>query len=155
MRYGIPNFKLNKNIIDRRLSLLEEEGIIFKPDMEIGKTISGNEILDQFDAVCIAIGAGHPRDINPKGRELKGIYFAHGFPFRNKNRKIMGDEITNPETITAKDKYVLVIGGGDTGSDCVGTSIRQGAKKLLRSKSCPNLRSAKIRTRRGPSIQMF
>lgn len=136
MRYGIPNFKLNKNIIDRRLSLLEEEGIIFKPDMEIGKTISGNEILDQFDAVCIAIGAGHPRDINPKGRELKGIYFAMDF-LSQQNQKIMGDEITNPETITAKDKYVLVIGGGDTGSDCVGTSIRQGAKKVTQIEIMP------------------
>jgi glutamate synthase (NADPH/NADH) small chain len=136
MRYGIPNFKLNKNIIDRRLSLLEEEGIIFKPDMEIGKTISGNEILDQFDAVCIAIGAGHPRDINPKGRELKGIYFAMDF-LSQQNQKIMGDEITNSETITAKDKYVLVIGGGDTGSDCVGTSIRQGAKKVTQIEIMP------------------
>ncbi len=136
MRYGIPNFKLNKNIIDRRLALLEEEGIIFKTDMEIGKTISGKEILDQFDAVCIAIGAGHPRDINPKGRELKGIYFAMDF-LSQQNQKIMGDEITNPETITAKDKHVLVIGGGDTGSDCVGTSIRQGAKKVTQIEIMP------------------
>ena len=120
LRYGIPNFKLNKNIIDRRLAQLEEEGVIFKPNIEIGKTISGTDIMKKFDAVCLAVGAGHPRDISPSGRELKGIYFAMDF-LAQQNQVIMEEKLTKPERITAKDKHVLVIGGGDTGSDCVGT----------------------------------
>lgn len=136
LRYGIPNFKLNKNIIDRRLKILEEEGIIFKPNTEIGKTISGNEILKKFDAVCIAIGAGQPRNITPKGRDLKGIYFAMDF-LSQQNQIIMHEKITASEIISAKDKHVLVIGGGDTGSDCVGTSVRQGAVKITQIEILP------------------
>ena len=129
LRYGIPNFKLNKNIIDRRLALLEEEGIIFKTNTEIGKQIPGTEVMKSFDAVCIAVGAGHPRDIRPEGRELKGIYFAMDF-LSQQNQLIMGEPVDEENLISAKDKHVLVIGGGDTGSDCVGTSIRQGAAKV-------------------------
>lgn len=129
LRYGIPNFKLNKNVIDRRLNQLEEEGIIFKPNTEIGKDISGKEIMKKFDAVCIAVGAGHPRNINPEGRDLKGIYYAMEF-LSQQNQIIMDEPIADENLISAKDKHVLVIGGGDTGSDCVGTSIRQGAIKV-------------------------
>jgi glutamate synthase (NADPH/NADH) small chain len=129
LRYGIPNFKLNKNVIDRRLNQLEEEGIIFKPNTEIGKDISGKEIMKKFDAVCIAVGAGHPRNINPEGRDLKGIYFAMEF-LSQQNQLIMDEPVDEENLISAKDKHVLVIGGGDTGSDCVGTSIRQGAVKV-------------------------
>jgi glutamate synthase (NADPH/NADH) small chain len=136
LRYGIPNFKLNKNIIDRRLAQLEEEGVIFKPNTEIGKTISGTEIIKKFDAVCLAVGAGHPRDISPAGRELKGIYFAMDF-LAQQNQVIMEEKLTKPERITAKDKHVLVIGGGDTGSDCVGTSLRQGAVKVTQIEILP------------------
>jgi glutamate synthase (NADPH/NADH) small chain len=136
MRYGIPNFKLNKNVIDRRLNQLEEEGIIFKPNTEVGKNISGKEILEKFDAVCIAIGSGQPRDINPEGRDLKGIHFAMEF-LSQQNQLIMGEKITAPEVINAKNKQVLVIGGGDTGSDCVGTSIRQGAVKVTQIEILP------------------
>lgn len=136
LRYGIPNFKLNKNVIDRRLKLMEEEGVIFKPNTEIGKDISGKEIMNSFDAVCIAIGAGHPRDINPDGRDLKGIHFAMEF-LAQQNQLIMGETLTNPELISAKGKHVLVIGGGDTGSDCVGTSVRQGAVKVTQIEILP------------------
>ena len=136
LRYGIPNFKLNKNIIDRRLAQLEEEGVIFKPNIEIGKTISGTDIMKKFDAVCLAVGAGHPRDISPAGRELKGIYFAMDF-LAQQNQVIMEEKLTKPERITAKDKHVLVIGGGDTGSDCVGTSLRQGAVKVTQIEILP------------------
>lgn len=136
LRYGIPNFKLNKNIIDRRLAQLEEEGIIFKPNTEVGKDISGNEILNTFDAVCIAIGAGHPRDIKPEGRQLKGIHFAMEF-LSQQNQLIMGEEVSEDKIINAKNKHVLVIGGGDTGSDCVGTSIRQGAVKVTQIEILP------------------
>ncbi len=136
MRYGIPNFKLNKNIIDRRLSQLEEEGIVFKPNTEIGKDISGKEIMAKYDAVCIAIGAGQPRDINPKGRNLKGIYFAMEF-LSQQNQLIMGESVASDKIINAKNKHVLVIGGGDTGSDCVGTSIRQGAAMVTQIEILP------------------
>ncbi|ADQ79254.1 glutamate synthase (NADH) small subunit [Paludibacter propionicigenes WB4] len=136
MRYGIPNFKLNKNIIDRRLEQLSEEGIIFKPNTEVGKDISGSEIMKNFDAVCIAIGAGHPRDITPEGRDLKGIHFAMEF-LSQQNQVIMGENVDESTLISAKDKHVLVIGGGDTGSDCVGTSIRQGAVKVTQIEIMP------------------
>jgi glutamate synthase (NADPH/NADH) small chain len=136
LRYGIPNFKLNKNIIDRRLNQLEEEGIIFKPNTEVGKHISGKEILKSFDAVCIAIGAGQPRNITPEGRELKGIHFAMEF-LSQQNQLIMGETVEAASLISAKDKHVLVIGGGDTGSDCVGTSIRQGAVKVTQIEIMP------------------
>ncbi len=136
LRYGIPNFKLNKYVIDRRLAQLEEEGIIFKPNTEVGKDILGKEIMKKFDAVCLAIGAGHPRDINPEGRNLKGIHFALEF-LSQQNQLIMGEAVPSERIINAKDKHVLVIGGGDTGSDCVGTSIRQGAVKVTQIEILP------------------
>ena len=136
LRYGIPNFKLNKNVIDRRLEQLKEEGIVFKPNTEVGKDIMGKEILNNFDAVCLAIGAGHPRNITPEGRDLKGIYFAMDF-LSQQNQLIMGEAVAPSDIISAKDKHVLVIGGGDTGSDCVGTSIRQGAVKVTQIEILP------------------
>lgn len=136
LRYGIPNFKLNKNIIDRRLALLEEEGIQFRNNIEVGKHISGQEILNNFDAVCIAIGAGKPRDISIEGRELHGIHFAMEY-LSQANKIIMGEKIQETELISAKNKHVLVIGGGDTGSDCVGTAVRQGAKQITQIEILP------------------
>jgi len=136
LRYGIPNFKLNKNIIDRRLALLIEEGIEFKTNTEIGKDITGKEIMQNFDAVCIAVGAGHPRDINPEGRDLKGVYFALDF-LCQQNQLIIGEKVDKESIISAKNKHILVIGGGDTGSDCVGTSIRQGASKVTQIEIMP------------------
>ena len=136
LRYGIPNFKLNKNVIDRRLDQLLEEGITFKPNTEVGKDITGKEIMKNFDAVCIAIGAGHPRNITPEGRDLKGIYYAMEF-LGQQNQIIMGEDISGQEIINAKDKHVLVIGGGDTGSDCVGTSVRHGATKITQIEILP------------------
>ena len=150
LRYGIPNFKLNKNVIDRRLKQLEDEGIIFKPNTEIGKNISGAEIMKKFDAVCLAVGAGKPRDINPVGRELNGIHFAMDY-LSQQNQIIMDETITRPERITAKDKHVLVIGGGDTGSDCVGTSVRQGAVKVTQIEILPKPPAGKNPTTPWPS----
>lgn len=136
LRYGIPNFKLNKNVIDRRLTILEEEGIIFQTNTEVGKDISGKEVMEQFDAVCLAIGAGHPRNITPPGRELNGIHYAMDF-LSQENQKIMKEPFTYPDRIKAKNLHVLVIGGGDTGSDCVGTSVRQGAEKITQIEIMP------------------
>ena len=136
LRYGIPNFKLSKHIIDRRLKILMEEGIEFVTNTEIGRDIPGKQIMQEYDAVCLATGAGKPRDINPVGRELKGIHFAMEF-LSQQIRLLQGEEAFTAEKISAKDKHVLVIGGGDTGSDCVGTSIRQGAKSVTQIEILP------------------
>lgn len=136
LRYGIPDFKLSKNVIDRRLSILEAEGLIFKTSCEVGKNISANELLEQFDAVCLTVGAMKPRDLSVEGRNLKGIYYAMDF-LTQQNKVIRGEEISADIRILAKDKNVLVIGGGDTGSDCVGTSNRQGAKSVTQIEILP------------------
>ncbi len=126
LRYGIPDFKLEKRIIDRRLEVLEAEGIIFKPNHAIGTDVPVDE-LKAFDAVVLAIGSTTGRDINVLGREFDGIHFAMDF-LPQQNKEVAGDEVEGK--ISAKDKHVIVIGGGDTGSDCVGTSIRQGCKSV-------------------------
>ncbi len=135
LRFGIPNFKLNKNIIDRRLAILEQEGIVFVNEAEIGKNISYDKIKKSNDAICICIGAGRPRDLMVEGRELNGIHFALEYLFQQ-NYKLSGIEINESE-ISAKDKKVLVIGGGDTGSDCVGTANRQGALSVTQIEILP------------------
>lgn len=136
LRYGIPNFKLAKQVIDRRLALLVEEGIEFRTDTEIGKDISGAEVMNEYDAICLAVGAGKPRDITPEGRDLKGIYFAMDF-LSQQIRILQKEESNTAEIISAKGKHVLVIGGGDTGSDCVGTSVRQGALSVTQIEIMP------------------
>lgn len=125
LRYGIPDFKLDKGIIDRRIRILEEEGIVFKTNVNAGIDISKDEILSEFDAICLCGGSRVPRDLNIPGRELKGIYFAVEY-LKQVNKKVMG---INPEDyIDANGKQVVIIGGGDTGADCVGTAIRQKAR---------------------------
>ncbi|MDR0421383.1 MAG: glutamate synthase subunit beta [Proteiniphilum sp.] len=136
LRYGIPNFKLAKRVIDRRLALLIEEGIEFITDTEVGKDISGEELMREYDAVCLAVGAGKPRNITPEGRDLKGIHFAMDF-LSQQIRILQKEEPDDTEKISAKGKHVLVIGGGDTGSDCVGTSIRQGALRVMQIEIMP------------------
>jgi glutamate synthase (NADPH/NADH) small chain len=126
LRYGIPDFKLNKEVIDRRINIFEEEGIIFKVNTKVGIDLSSEDLLRDYDAVCLACGAMEPRDLKADGRELEGIYFAMDF-LKQQNKVVRGEEILSEDRIHAKDKKVLVIGGGDTGSDCVGTSIRQKA----------------------------
>jgi len=126
LRYGIPDFKLNKTVIDRRINLFEKEGITFKVNTKVGVDLPANKLLKDFDAVCLACGAMEPRDLPAEGRNLKGIYFAMEF-LRQQNKVISGQQIPETERLLARDKRVLVIGGGDTGSDCVGTSIRQKA----------------------------
>ncbi|MDR3339778.1 MAG: glutamate synthase subunit beta [Candidatus Symbiothrix sp.] len=136
LRLGIPDFKLNKEIIERRLNLLREEGIVFVTDTEVGKTLSVEKLLSKFDAVCLTTGAGVPRDLPIEGRELKGIHFALDF-LKQQNRLIAGHAIPNAERISAQGKKVLVIGGGDTGSDCVGTAVRQKASKVTQIEIMP------------------
>ena len=135
LRYGIPNFKLNKTIIDRRLRLLEQEGIEFRYGNDIPS--SSIDLLSQeYDAVIIATGTPTARDLNIKGRELNGVHFALEL-LSQQNRVLAGMQFTKDERITAKGKDVLVIGGGDTGSDCIGTAHRQGCKSVTQIEIMP------------------
>ena len=136
LRFGIPDFKLHKSIIDRRLDLMIQEGLIVRTGVNIGKDISADEIIGKFDAVCIAIGAAHPRDLPAEGRELNGIHFAMDF-LSMQNRVNASQSNTIESSINANGKKVLVIGGGDTGSDCVGTSIRQKAQSVMQIEILP------------------
>ena len=135
MVLGIPDFKLEKHIVQRRVELLEKEGIKFRVNAHVGKDISVKEITDNFDYICLTGGAEKPRDLPIKGRDLNGIHYAMDFLVqqnrRNAGRDIQGDEIS------AKEKHVVVIGGGDTGSDCVGTSIRHQAKSVTQIEILP------------------
>ena len=138
LRYGIPNFKLNKAIIDRRISLLETEGIEFKYNQNID--VSDNSqfsiLNSQFDAIVIASGTPTARDLKAPGRELKGVHFALEM-LSQQNRVLAGMEFSKDERVTAKGKDVLVIGGGDTGSDCIGTAHRQGCKSVTQIEIMP------------------
>ena len=136
LRFGIPDFKLNKSVIDRRLNLLKEEGIEFRCGVKVGSDISAEELLDEFDAVCLAMGAEVPRDLKVEGRDLKGVHFALEL-LQQQNRVNAGAEVNRSERISAKRKNVLVIGGGDTGSDCVGTARRQGAISVTQIEIMP------------------
>lgn len=132
LRFGIPNFKLNKNIIDRRIQLLKAEGIRF----EMNTTIDPTHLPEGFDAYCICTGAETPRDLLIPGRELKGIHFALEM-LSQQNRIVEGQTFSKDKLVSAKGKKVLVIGGGDTGSDCIGTSIRQGAISVTQIEIMP------------------
>lgn len=136
LRFGIPDFKLNKSVIDRRLALLTEEGIEFRTGVKVGDDIKADELLKDFDAVCVAIGSEVPRDLKVEGRDLKGVHFALEL-LQQQNRVNAGAEIPKEERISARKKHVLVIGGGDTGSDCVGTANRQGALSVTQIEIMP------------------
>ncbi|MCT4599012.1 MAG: glutamate synthase subunit beta [Vallitalea sp.] len=126
LRYGIPDYKLPKYYIDRRVEQMEEEGVIFKTNTNVGVDISVEELKSKFDIICLTGGSTTPRDLHVSGRELDGIHFAMDF-LPQANKRNAGIKVNDTSSITAKGKKVIVIGGGDTGSDCVGTSIRQGA----------------------------
>jgi glutamate synthase (NADPH/NADH) small chain len=136
LRFGIPDFKLNKNVIERRLRVLEAEGITFKTGVCIGRDVQAQELIDGYDAVCLCAGSETPRDLKVEGRDVPGVYFALQL-LQQQNRVNAGEEIPAAERITAKKKNVLVIGGGDTGSDCVGTANRQGAKSVTQIEVMP------------------
>ncbi len=133
LRYGIPNFKLNKTLIDRRLKILEAEGLTFQYDTEVSDI---DALATQYDAVVVATGTPVARDLKAPGRELKGVHFALEL-LSQQNRILAGMEFSKDERITAKGKDVLVIGGGDTGSDCIGTAHRQGAKSVTQIEIMP------------------
>lgn len=132
LRFGIPNFKLDKSIIDRRMKILEAEGIHFV----MNALIDHDRMPEGFDAYCVCTGTPTPRDLKVPGRELKGVYFALEL-LSQQNRILEGQKFPDDELVNAKDKDVLVIGGGDTGSDCIGTCIRQGAKSVTQIEIMP------------------
>lgn len=135
LRYGIPDFKLDKSIVQRRVNFMAEEGVNFKTNVNVGVNYSVEDLLSGFDAIALTGGSTIPRDLKVEGRELKGIHFAMDF-LKQQNRRVSGKKIENEE-INAKDKVVLVLGGGDTGSDCIGTSVRQGAKAVYQYEIMP------------------
>jgi len=136
LRYGIPDFKLDKSHIDRRINQLSEEGIIFHTNVNVGIDISSDEIISSHDAIILAGGAEMPRDLPIQGRNFKGIHYAMDF-LPQQNRRVSNESYVNPEEILATSKNVVVIGGGDTGSDCIGTSIRQGAISVTQLEIMP------------------
>ena len=149
LRFGIPDFKLSKTIIDRRLEIFLAEGITFLTNVNVGVDITREELLAQFDAVILATGAEQPRDLPIEGRELKGVHFAMDF-LTQQNKRIAGEVIDEEISIHAKDKKVLVIGGGDTGSDCVGTSIRQRARSVTQIEILPKPAEKRAETNPWP-----
>jgi glutamate synthase (NADPH/NADH) small chain len=135
LRYGIPEFKLEKRVLERRLSLLAAEGVVFRPGVHAGVDLPAGELRRGFDAVLLAGGAGHPRDLVVPGRELAGIHFAMDY-LTVQNRRCEGDAI-DASTLTAAGRDVVIIGGGDTGADCLGTAHRQGAKSVVQLELLP------------------
>ncbi|MDD5465843.1 MAG: glutamate synthase subunit beta [Candidatus Omnitrophica bacterium] len=147
LRYGIPEFKLEKKIIDRRIKILQKEGIKFKTNVDVGADLSARKLLREFDAVCIACGSRQPRDLHIEGRNLSGIHFAMDYLIQS-NKRIKGERIPDDLLIDAKDKRVAVIGGGDTGADCVGVAHRQGASCVTQIEIMP--KPASCRTKDYP-----
>ena len=136
LRYGIPDFKLDKSVIDRRMSQMRAEGVQFRANSHIGVDIPAASLLEKFDAVVLAGGSEKPRDLPVPGRELNGVHFAMEFLARNSHR-VQGDEVPEEEFISAEGRRVVVIGGGDTGSDCIGTANRHGAVSVTQLEILP------------------
>ena len=136
LRYGIPNMKLDKSVIDRRTKLMEDAGIVFKTGVDVGKDVSAEDLKKEYDAVILACGASNPRDINAPGRDAKGIRFAVDF-LSEVTKKLLDSELKEYPKELAEDKDVIVIGGGDTGNDCVGTCIRLGARSVTQLEMMP------------------
>ena len=136
LRYGIPDFKMEKHIIDRRVEQMTAEGVQFKTSCHVGVDITVDQLMKDYDAVLLTGGAQVPRDLPVPGRDLKGIHFAMEFLTQG-NRRAAGDKVDDKVAISAKDKHVIVIGGGDTGSDCIGTSRRQGAASITQLEILP------------------
>jgi glutamate synthase (NADPH/NADH) small chain len=134
--YGIPNFKLEKKVVDRRIKLMEAEGIVFKTNANVGFNVKIEELRKEFDAILLCGGATHARDLNVPGRDLNGIYPAMDYlPLQNKRN--LGDDIPDEQFIDAKGRHVIILGGGDTGADCLGTALRQGCASVKQFELLP------------------
>ena len=136
LRYGIPNMKLEKHIVDRKIKVMEAEGIVFKTGVDVGKDIKAEKLLKEYDRVVLACGASNPRDISVPGRDAKGIYFAVDFLKAN-TKSLLDSDFEDKKYVDTKGKNVVIIGGGDTGNDCVGTSIRHGCKSVTQIEMMP------------------
>jgi len=146
---GIPEFKLEKRVVDRRVDQMKKEGVEFKVSTNVGIDITHEELLENFDAVCLAGGSTVPRDLPVEGRELNGVHFAMDF-LGQQNRRLKGQEFSPEETIDVKGKNVVIIGGGDTGADCLGTSHRQGAANIVQMEIMPRPPEERITTNPWP-----
>ena len=136
LMYGIPNMKLEKHIIDRKIKVMEQEGVKFVTNADIGKDAKSKKLVEGFDRVVLACGASNPRDISAPGRDAKGIYFAVDF-LKGVTKSLLDSNLADNTYVSTKDKNVIIIGGGDTGNDCVGTSIRLGAKSVTQIEMMP------------------
>jgi glutamate synthase (NADPH/NADH) small chain len=134
--YGIPNMKLDKSIVQRRVDLMAEEGVQFVTSINVGKDLPAEKLLSEYDALVLCCGASRPRDLRVEGRDLKGIYFAMDFLHAN-TKTLLDSGHRDEKYISAKDKDVIVIGGGDTGTDCVGTAMRHGCRSLVQFEILP------------------
>lgn len=138
LMYGIPNMKLEKHIIERKINIMKAEGVEFRTGVNVGKDIPADRLLSEYDRIILACGASQPRDINAPGRDAEGIYFAVDF-LRSTTKALLDNGLADGTYISAKDKNVIVIGGGDTGNDCVGTCVRHGAKSVTQLEMMPKL----------------
>ncbi|MDD5130407.1 MAG: glutamate synthase subunit beta [Candidatus Omnitrophica bacterium] len=154
LRYGIPEFKLEKKIIDRRISLLQKEGIKFKTGLDVGVDYGARELINEFDAVCIACGSRVPRDLSIEGRNLSGIHFAMDYLIQS-NKRIKGGKIAADRLIDARGKRVAVIGGGDTGADCVGVAHRQGASCIMQIEIMPKPPTCRTKEHSWPKYPLL
>jgi glutamate synthase (NADPH/NADH) small chain len=136
LRYGIPDFKMEKHVIDRRMAQMAAEGVEFRPGTHIGVDVKADVLLAEYDAIVLTGGAEYPRNLEVPGRELAGVHYAMDFLTPN-NKRVAGDDVENLNWIDAKGKHVIVIGGGDTGSDCIGTSTRMGAASVTQFEILP------------------
>lgn len=136
LMYGIPNMKLEKRVVDRKRRVMEEEGVAFVTGADIGRDVKAEQLIREYDRVVLACGASNPRDIKAPGRDAQGIYFAVDF-LRANTRSLLDSKFTDGQYVDVKDKNVVIIGGGDTGNDCVGTAVRHGAKSVVQIEMMP------------------
>ena len=138
LMYGIPNMKLEKEYIDRKVNIMKEEGVVFKTNVNVGVDVKATDLKKEYDAIVLCCGASNPRDLKVPGRRSKGIYFAVDY-LKAATKSLLDSNFADKKYIDAKEKNVMVIGGGDTGNDCVGTSIRLGCKSLIQLEMMPKL----------------
>ena len=154
LMYGIPNMKLEKQIIERKLNVMSEEGVVFVTNTDVGKDISVKELKENFDSIILACGASNPRDIKVDGRDSKGIHFAVDF-LKSTTKALLDNGLQDGTYISAKDKDVIVIGGGDTGNDCVGTCVRHGARSIVQLEMMPKLPDKRTKNNQWPEWPMI